>query len=60
MNYPKIDINIENNEYETPLIRAVKNGKIKTTQMLINNPNTDINMKNNLWRDTALMFAIRK
>ena len=62
LNYPNIDVNIQNEHGVTALMMAVSNSygfsTEETVKMLLNHPNIDVNIQDeNGW--TALMYAIK-
>jgi ankyrin repeat protein len=62
LNYPNIDVNIQNEHGVTALMMAVSNSygfsTEETVKMLLKHPNIDVNIQDeNGW--TALMYAIK-
>jgi ankyrin repeat protein len=62
LNHPKIDINLENKNGDTPLFLSIKylnnSSSEETLKILLNHPKIDINLQNKNG-DTALMIAAK-
>ena len=56
LNYPNINVNIQDNFGDTPLIWAIDNPQKDIVKLLLNQPDVDVNIKNSVG-DTALIKA---
>ena len=59
LNHPKIDVNMQSDNCEAPLIIAIKYVRIDILKLLLNHPKIDINIKSKDGK-SALSIAVKK